>query len=105
MTPKDLPSAEPETIEPSRTREKSLFATLSFIVEDQDLRDYLQNRALPWDARARKSLYDIRFSKKDVRHLQDTIDPLFNDIAVRDRNSALSEFLLPVPEALRAEMI
>lgn len=90
--------------EESTTR-PALFATLSFFIEDEVLRKCGKKLGLPqWDPPTRKKL-QATLQSPGRGDLSDAIDPMFNDIAVRDRNSRLDEFLISAPKELSHDEI
>lgn len=75
-----------------------LSTTLSVYVSNERMQSVFDN----WTADIRKL---IRTEYLETQKLRDAIDPLFNDVAMRDRNSTLDEFLIDVPGRKEGEPI
>ena len=69
--------------------DKSLHATLSLYIPAEKLGGLFKN----W---TRQKRLELRDNYEHTKNLREAIDPLFNDIAIRDTNSTIDEFLIDV---------
>jgi hypothetical protein len=89
-------SARPEPYE--QTRDKTFHATLSLYISNERMEHVFRN----WDGATRAS---IKNEYTQTQALRQAIDPLFNDIAIRDRNSTVDEFLIDIEGPRETETI
>ncbi len=81
-----------------RAGDKTLYATLSLYISSERMEETFKN----WSPATRRTLQS-RAQQSSV--LSKAIDPLFNDISIRDRNAAVDEFLLDFDGAKFVEQI
>ena len=90
-------SGAPDTVYQKQT-DKSLYATFSLYISGEKMDGLFKN----WN---KKKRLEIRDSFEQTAELRQAIDPLFNDIAIRDRNSTVEEFLIDVKGQREVERI
>ncbi len=69
--------------------DRTMSMVLSLYISDERMREVFAN----WNREKRS---EIQIGYENTKELREAIDPLFNDIAMRDRNSTLDEFLIDV---------
>jgi hypothetical protein len=95
----DMRAAQGALAEPfERTGDKTFRATLSLYIASERMGAVFSN----W-TRAKRSA--IKDSYAQTHTLRQAIDPLFNDIAIRDQNSTIDEFLIDVEGPRELEII
>lgn len=96
MTHMPKPEAAAPAVAP--LADKTMFATLSLYVASERMSEAFEN----WTEKTRRSLQERQAS---TRELSKAIDPLFNDIAIRERNATVDEFLIDLDGAGYVERI
>jgi hypothetical protein len=95
----DMRAAQGALVEPfEKTRDKTFYATLSLYIANERMAAAFSN----W-TRAKRS--DIKDGYAQTRMLRRAIDPLFNDVAIRDQNSTIDEFLIDVEGPRELEIV
>jgi hypothetical protein len=69
--------------------DRTLSTVLSLYISSERMQETFSN----W---GREKRAEIQGGYEDTKELREAIDPLFNDVAMRDRNSTLDEFLIDV---------
>jgi hypothetical protein len=98
LTPHLRPSDAIADSEVDKLIDKSLHATLSLYIPAEKLGGLFKN----W---TRQKRLELRDNYEQTKELRQAIDPLFNDIAIRDTNSTIDEFLIDVEGADEVENI
>ena len=80
------------------TQDKTAHLTLSLYISNGSMQTHFSN----WNAAERQRL---RSDYAETRELREAIDPMFNDIAIRERNSVIDEFLIDVEGEREVERI
>ncbi len=88
----DMTKPEATAQVPTPLADKTMYATLSLYVASERMEETFKN----WTPETRRSLQQGQVT---TRELSRAIDPLFNDIAIRDRNATVDEFLIDVDGA------
>jgi len=96
LTPHLRPSDAIADSEVDKLIDKSLHATLSLYIPAEKLGGLFKN----W---TRQKRLELRDNYEQTKKLRQAIDPLFNDIAIRDTNSTIDEFLIDVEGAHEVE--
>ncbi len=78
------------SVEPFQAaRDKTFYATMSLYISNERIASVFKN----WTPQQRMA---VKTGYAQTRALRQAIDPLFNDVAIRDRNSTIDEFLIDV---------
>ncbi len=86
--PEMKPASQPPQTE--RIADRTLSTVLSLYISNERMQEVFAN----WTKDKRQSIQ--RGNYQETQKLREAIDPLFNDVAMRDRNSTLDEFLIDV---------
>ena len=99
MTVFESVGARPELPEWERCEDSTLYWTLSLHIDRERLPDRFHEQFKP----ANKHVVQRRYLQSTA--LRDAIEPLFNDIADRERLSEVGDYLLDVPGPRQGELI
>jgi hypothetical protein len=95
----DMRAAAGALAEPfERTSDKTFHATLSLYIANEPMGAVFSN----WTRQKRSAIKDTYAQTFALRR---AIDPLFNDVAIRDQNSTIDEFLIDVEGPRELEII
>ncbi len=95
----DIHAAGSALSEPfEKGRDKTFHATLSLYISNESMASVFEN----WTAGKRSK---IKETYAQTHALRRAIDPLFNDVAIRDQNSTIDEFLIDVEGPREVEII
>ncbi|MGD9803863.1 MAG: hypothetical protein AB7E81_16645 [Hyphomicrobiaceae bacterium] len=78
--------------------DKTMHATLSLYINSERMEEVFSN----WNPETQRLLQS---RQRETRQLSRAIDPLFNDIAIRDRNAVVEEFLIDLDGARFVEPV
>jgi len=91
-------TVEGESRDYQQAVDKTMHATLSLYINSERMEEVFSN----WNHETQRLLQS---RQRETRELSRAIDPLFNDIAIRDRNAVVEEFLIDLDGARFVEPI